>query len=181
MTLFSSRHRYLSLAMLSVAIMTTASLAGCNNTSPAVDNKRSLPSIDMTKATTLSPAVATVIGDYASEGYAKRAQGNDWVAVLITANESAHGTEQINIKVRARSDVKKPTCTFDGQATLMGQDNAHGVIFETTANDSKVFLQFKGDKLKIDSEDKYALNTFCSGGGSIVGDYQKLAGKVELN
>lgn len=177
MTQFSSRYRCLSVAMLGVAIMTTASLTGCNNTSPTVDNKLSLPSIDMTKATTLSPAVATVIGDYTSEGYAKRAQGNDWVAVTITAN----GIEQINIKVRARSDVKKPTCTFDGQATLMGQDKAHGVIFETAANDSKVFLQFKGDKLKIDSEDKYALNTFCSGGGSIVGDYQKLAGKVELN
>ncbi len=157
--------------------MTTASLTGCNNTSPAVDNKLSLPSIDMTKATTLSPAVATVIGDYASAGYAQRAQGNDWVAVMISAN----GAEQINIKVRARSDVKKPTCTFDGQATLMGQDNAHGVIFETTANDSKVFLQFKGDKLTIDSEGKYALNYYCSGGGSIVGDYQKLVGKVELN
>lgn len=184
MTLLPSRHPYLSVAVLSTALIMTATLAGCNNTSstsPVVNHTPSLPSINTPKAATLSPAVASVIGDYVSSGYAKREEGYDWVAVLITANESAHGTEQINIKVRARSDIKKPTCSFDGQATLMGQDNAHGIIFATTANNSKVFLQFKGGKLIIDSEDQYALNYYCSGGGSLVGDYQKLAGKIELN
>lgn len=177
-----------SFSVISLVLATAilATLTGCNNVSPAAQNSSAatstvMPITLMQPATKipadLSPAMQAVISDYASASYAKRAQGSDWVAVMISAN----GTEQINIKVRARSDVKKPTCIFDGQATLIGQDNAHGVIFETTANDSKVFLQFKGDKLTIDSADKYALNTFCSGGGSIVGDYQKLAGKVELN
>jgi len=35
--------------------------------------------------------------------------------------------------------------------------------------------------LSIDSQDKYALNYFCSGGGSIVGEYQKLEGDLELH
>ena len=63
----------------------------------------------------------------------------------------------------------------------MGQDDAHGVIFQSNINDSTAFFQFKDDTLSIDSQDKYALNYFCSGGGSIVGEYQKLEGDLELH
>lgn len=160
-------------AALSITATALLALSGCNNATKAnVDNHSVTPPITMR-----SPAVQAVVGDYADEGYAKRAQGYDWIGVMIRAE----GNEQIDIKVRARSDIKKPTCHFDGKATLMGQDDAHGIIFETIANDSKVFLQFKGDKLTIDSQDQYALNYFCSGGGTIVGDYKKLSGKLELN
>jgi hypothetical protein len=127
----------------------------------------------------VSPAVQVVVGDYVSDSYSQRHQGYDWVAVKVQADENDQNS--VHITVRSRDDIKKPTCTFDGQAKLMGQDQAHGIIFETTANDSKVFLQFQGGQLTIDSDDKYALNYYCSGGGSIVGDYQKLAGEVELN
>ena len=112
-----------------------------------------------------TPAVQKVVGDYASESYAARKQGYDWVGVMVRPD----GATDIAIKVRARSDVKKPTCHFDGKATLMGQDDAHGVIFQSKVNDSTAFFQFKDDTLSIDSQDKYALNYFCSGGGSIVG------------
>jgi hypothetical protein len=114
-----------------------------------------------------------------SDSYSQRHQGYDWVAVKVQADENDQNS--VHITVRSRDDIKTPTCTFDGQAKLMGQDQAHGIIFETTANDSKVFLQFQGGQLTIDSDDKYALNYYCSGGGSIVGDYQKLAGEIELN
>jgi hypothetical protein len=120
-----------------------------------------------------------VVGDYVSDSYSQRHQGYDWIAVKVQADENDQNS--VHITVRSRDDIKKPTCTFDGQAKFMGQDQAHGIIFETTANDSKVFLQFQSDQLTIDSDDKYALNYYCSGGGSIVGDYQKLAGEVELN
>ena len=120
-----------------------------------------------------------VVGDYVSDSYSQRHQGYDWVAVKVQADENDQNS--VHITVRSRDDIKKPTCTFDGQAKLMGQDQAHGIIFETIANESKVFLQFQSDQLTIDSDDKYALNYYCSGGGSIVGDYQKLAGEVELN
>jgi|TARA_B100000524_G_scaffold236131_1_gene125744 hypothetical protein len=127
----------------------------------------------------VSPAVQVVVGDYVSDSYSQRHQGYDWVAVKVQADENDQNS--VHITVRSRDDIKTPTCTFDGQAKLMGQDQAHGIIFETTANDSKVFLQFQGGQLTIDSDDKYALNYYCSGGGSIVGDYQKLAGEIELN
>ncbi|CAM3482804.1 hypothetical protein GCM10016272_07850 [Psychrobacter glaciei] len=130
-----------------------------------------------------TPAVQKVVGDYASESYTARKQGYDWVGIMVRPD----GATDITIKVRARSDVKKPTCHFDGKATLLGQDDAHGIIFQTEinnsndSNDSKVFFQFKDDTLTIDSPDKYALNYFCSGGGTLAGNYEKLSGALELN
>ena len=170
-TSFSRYSRFFAaLSLTSAALLT---LSGCNNNIKAnLDNH----SVKQPTAT-ITPAVQAVVGDYASEDYAKRAQGYDWVGVMIRSDDN----EQIDIKVRARSDIKKPTCQFDGKATFMGQDDAHGIIFQSKVNDSTAFFQFKDDKLTIDSQDKYALNYFCSGGGTIVGEYQKLAGQLELN
>ena len=146
-------------------------LSGCNNMTPSVNHQAiKQPIADV------MPAVQAVVGDYADEGYEKRAQGYDWVGVMVRAESD----QQINIKVRARSDIKKPSCQFDGKATLMGQDDAHGIIFQRKVNDSTAFFQFKDDKLTIDSQDKYALNYFCSGGGTLVGDYQKLTTDLEI-
>ena len=146
-------------------------LSGCNNVTPSVNHQAIKQPID-----DVMPAVQAVVGDYADEGYEKRAQGYDWVGVMVRAESD----QQINIKVRARSDIKKPSCQFDGKATLMGQDDAHGIIFQSKVNDSTAFFQFKDDKLTIDSQDKYALNYFCSGGGTLVGDYQKLTTDLEI-
>ncbi|MGP5535626.1 hypothetical protein ACTXMP_00180 [Psychrobacter glacincola] len=146
-------------------------LSGCNNVTPSVNHQAiKQPMADV------MPAVQAVVGDYADEGYEKRAQGYDWVGVMVRAESD----QKINIKVRARSDIKKPSCQFDGKATLMGQDDAHGIIFQSKVNDSTAFFQFKDDKLTIDSQDKYALNYFCSGGGTLVGDYQKLTTDLEI-
>lgn len=169
-----ARHSRFFVGILTTS-MTLLALSGCNNVTPSVNNQ----TIKQPNAA-VTPAVQTVVGDYASDGYAKRAQGYDWVGVMIRADGADNG-EQIDIKVRARSDVKKPTCHFDGKATLMGQDEAHGVIFQTKVNDSTAFFQFKDDTLTIDSQDKYALNYFCSGGASLVGEYQKLEGDLALN
>ncbi|WP_426137537.1 hypothetical protein [Psychrobacter sp. TWR1-1-1] len=146
-------------------------LSGCNNVTPSVNHQAiKQPIADV------MPAVQAVVGDYADEGYEKRAQGYDWVGVMVRAESD----QQINIKVRARSDIKKPSCQFDGKAILMGQDDAHGIIFQSKVNDSTAFFQFKDDKLTIDSQDKYALNYFCSGGGTLVGEYQKLTTDLEI-
>ncbi|KRG35282.1 hypothetical protein AK822_07115 [Psychrobacter sp. P11F6] len=166
----AARHSY----FFSVFFTTSAALfalSGCNNVAPSVNHQAiKQPIADV------MPAVQAVVGDYADEGYEKRAQGYDWVGVMVRAESD----QQINIKVRARSDIKKPSCQFDGKATLMGQDDAHGIIFQSKVNDSTAFFQFKDDKLTIDSQDKYALNYFCSGGGTLVGDYQKLTTDLEI-
>ena len=165
-----ARHsRFFAVILTTSAALLT--LSGCNNMTPSVNNQTTKqPNAAVT------PAVQAVVGDYADEGYGKRAQGYDWVGVMVRAESD----QQINIKVRARSDIKKPSCQFDGKATLMGQDDAHGIIFQSKVNDSTAFFQFKDDKLTIDSQDKYALNYFCSGGGTLVGDYQKLTTDLEI-
>jgi len=175
---------------------TLAALTGCNSMSPTVHSDSHSTVKSVASTTSALPAIQNndlgdnvsadrfstdklstdkVSADYASADYDKRAQGYDWVGVMVRADG-----DQIDIKVRSRSDIKKPTCHFDGKATLMGQDTAHGTIFQATVNGSTAFFQFKDDKLIIDSPDKYALNYFCSGGGSLAGEYKKLTVGIEI-
>ena len=165
-----------------VTVALTASvlftLSGCHNvTANMNDPVIKQGSVIKKDITALTPAMQAVIGDYASESYKNRAQGYDWVGVMVRAD----GDEQVAIKVRARSDLKKPTCQFDGKATLMGQDEAHGIIFQTTANNNQIFFQFKENTLTIDAQESDALSYFCSGGASLAGKYQKLQGPLELS
>lgn len=164
-----SSHRFHSIAALTLMASALAAVTGCHNVTPTVKNSahsaiavHSIP-VDVMKD--------YISGDYASADYDKRAQGYDWVGVMVRAESD----QQIDIKIRSRSDIKKQTCQFDGKAILMGQDAAHGTIFQAQANDSTVFFQFKDNMLTIDSPDTYALNYFCSGGASLAGEYQKLA------
>lgn len=128
--------------------------------------------------------IPTVIGKYASSDYDKRAEGYDWVTVDILADKSAAGStndsaEKIMINVQSRSDIKKPTCTYQGTASFVGQDTVHGAIFQHTLEDnSLVFYQIKEGVLTIDSTDKTALNYYCSGGATLAGEYHKVNNKA---
>lgn len=163
-----SSHRLHSIAALTLIATTLAAVTGCHNVTPAV--KSSANNAVAVYSIPVDVMKDYISGDYASADYDKRAQGYDWVGVMVRAESD----QQIDIKVRSRSDIKKQTCQFDGKAILMGQDAAHGTIFQAQANDSTVFFQFKDNMLTIDSPDTYALNYFCSGGGSLAGEYQKL-------
>lgn len=169
-----SSHRFHSIAALTLIATTLAAVTGCHNVTPAV--KSSTNNAVAVHSIPVDVMKDYISGDYASADYDKRAQGYDWVGVMVRAESD----QQIDIKVRSRSDIKKQTCQFDGKAILMGQDAAHGTIFQAQANDSTVFFQFKDNMLTIDSPDKYALNYFCSGGGSLAGEYQKLKEDLEV-
>ena len=190
MTLLYRQFR--SIVGLIMLTSTLAALTGCNSMSPTVNSANHSTVKSVASTTSTLPAIQNndlgdnvsadkvstdkVSADYATADYDKRVQGYDWVGVMVRAD----GDRQIDIKVRSRSDIKKPTCHFDGKATLMGQDTAHGTIFQAKVNDSTAFFQFKGDTLVIDSSGKYALNYFCSGGGSLAGEYKKLAVGLEI-
>lgn len=168
-THLSHASRFFVAASLSTSVLLT--LSGCHNMTSNTTNQVTNP-----KAPVLNPVMQAVVGDYADDGYTDRAQGYDWVGVIVRAA----GDKQIDIKVRARSDLKKPTCQFDGKAVLMGQDEAHGIIFQTNANDTQIFFQFKENILTIDGQESDALRYFCSGGGSLAGKYKKLKAPLEL-
>ena len=183
----TSYRQFRSIVGLIMTTSTLAALTGCNSVSPTMysDSHSTVKSVASTSSAL--PAIESnilgdnfstdkVSADYATADYAKRAQGYDWIGVMVRAD----GDRQIDIKVRSRSDIKKPTCHFDGKATFMGQDAAHGTIFQAEVNGSTAFFQFKDDSFIIDSPDKYALNYFCSGGGSLAGEYKKLATNLEI-
>ncbi|MFP3456573.1 hypothetical protein R0J89_09935 [Psychrobacter sp. SIMBA_152] len=193
----TSYRQFHSIVGLIIMTSTLAALTGCNSMSPTMNSDSHSKVKSVTSTTSALPAIESnilgnnvsadnfstdkvsadkVSADYATADYDKRAQGYDWVGVMVRAESD----RQIDIKVRSRSDIKKPTCHFDGKATLMGQDTAHGMIFQSKVNDSTTFFQFKDDSLIIDSPDKYALNYFCSGGGSLAGEYKKLAEDLEI-
>jgi len=192
----TSYRQFRSIVGLIMLTSTLAALPGCNNVSPTSNSVNHSTVKSVASTTSALPAIESnilgdnvsadrfstdkvstnkVSADYATADYDKRAQGYDWVGVMVRADG-----DQIDIKVRSRSDIKKPTCHFNGKATLMGQDTAHGTIFQAKVNDSTAFFQFKGDTLIIDSPDKYALNYFCSGGGSLAGEYKKLAAGLDI-
>ncbi|KAF0568934.1 hypothetical protein FQV37_438 [Psychrobacter nivimaris] len=188
----TSYRQFHSIVGLIIMTSTLAALTGCNSMSPTMNSDSHSKVKSVASTTSNLPTIESnilgdnvsadnfstdkVSADYATADYYKRAQGYDWVGVLVRAESD----RQIDIKVRSRSDIKKPTCHFDGKATLMGQDTAHGMIFQSKVNDSTTFFQFKDDTLIIDSPDKYALNYFCSGGGSLAGEYKKLAAGLEI-
>ena len=189
-TSYRQFHSIVGLIMMTSTL--AAFLTGCNSMSPTMHSDSHSTVKSVASTTSALPAIQSndlgdnvsadkfstdkVSADYATADYDKRAQGYDWVGVMVRAD----GDRQIDIKVRSRSDIKKPTGHFDGKATLMGQDTAHGTIFQAKVNDSTAFFQFKDDKLIIDSPDKYALNYFCSGGGSLAGEYKKLAAGLDI-
>lgn len=112
-------------------------------------------------------------GHYVSDGYEQRNEGYDWVGVSIDA--SSDSTAQISI--RSRADQKKPTCTFDAEAKLIGKDS-----LESIYEGKSILYLFKNDSLIIKGRDQEAENQlyyFCSGGATVAGTYVKINGDLD--
>ena len=123
-------------------------------------------------AATELPAPANFVGTFVTSDYARREQGYDWTAVNIKAQ--ANGQYAINIYSRA--DRKRQTCQYQGLAKM--QDN-HTLIAPLTNTAVQMTLTLTNNMLSIwvDSDkpdDRFALMWYCSGGGSLAGEYQGL-------
>ncbi|WP_445384201.1 hypothetical protein ACT6NV_09325 [Robiginitalea sp. IMCC44478] len=116
---------------------------------------------------------SSVFGNYVTDDYAKRAEGYDWVGVMVSAGQN----NSINIKVRSRADKKRPTCTFDAVAYPTDDET-----YNTFLDGKKVLFRFTDNSLEISTEneaDAGLLNFYCSGGASIAGSYDKIDGEIE--
>lgn len=109
-------------------------------------------------------------GDYVTPGYFHRNEGYDWVAVSICIQSDTTAT----ITVRSRNDIKKPTCTFNGNAYRSGNDT---LVVKQSAGD--IYFVRSADTLSISSNIPGLLYFYCSGGGSLAGDYVKLKQKLD--
>lgn len=114
---------------------------------------------------TQSSANRTLSGQYVSEGYAQRAKGNDWVMVTV-AEDSANS---LSVKVTSREDIKKPTCSFSGEAVKTAENR-----YEVKDDGSVLVFSFTPDSVSISSTDPVALHYHCSGGASLADTYKKL-------
>jgi hypothetical protein len=116
--------------------------------------------------TTSTAEFTDYAGEYATSSYFEKNTENDWMAVLVTnINDST-----LNVSVRSRVDIKKPTCTNDF-TVVKAKDN----VYKNKVENSAIVLTFTNKKVSITSEgpDEYLLNRACSGGGTFAGDYIK--------
>lgn len=151
--------------IISSAILVLLAISGCEETA---SDKNAEKQPNDTVITGLEVENSGFVGNYVSEGYAKRDEGNDWVA--ITIKEKTDST--YHLFVRSRADKKKPTCTFDTDALI--QDSST-LLFRVS--DKKILVTIRKNQLNISAEnadDNIVLNYYCNGGGSFAGIYNKV-------
>jgi hypothetical protein len=110
----------------------------------------------------------TLTGNYVTADYLQRNKGYDWVAVSI----QELGKDSLEVKVRSRADIKKPTCTLDAIAKRTNEG-----LFEVQLSEGTIILEFANNHLTIkgkSDKDDTALYFHCSGGASLAGSYQKI-------
>lgn len=107
-------------------------------------------------------------GNYVSSDYDRKDQGYDWSAVTVKPlNDST-----LQITIRSRADIKKPSCTFDSEAKQVGTSS-----FKSVIEGRSVLFIFGKESLEIspaDKDDEDLLRYYCSGGGTIRGSYTKI-------
>lgn len=112
-------------------------------------------------------------GNYAGDGYEKRNDGFDWVAVIVKKISD----DEISVSVRSRADQKKPTCLFDAKAGKVNDST-----FESYVEEKRILYSFKDSVITISAakpEDENVLYFYCSGGATIAGKYVKISGALD--
>lgn len=120
-----------------------------------------------------STPIQSYIGDYVTDGYAQRGEGYDWSVVSI--NRLTDSTA--NISVRSRADIKKESCSFDATASL--SDTGDTLITEYEG--ANIYFVVSTDTLCISSDTPNLLYFFCSGGGTLAGDYIRLKERLDTS
>lgn len=114
------------------------------------------------------PIININASNYVSESYFKKDMGYDWVSVSLK-DIDAHNAK---ISIKSRADRKKPTCTFDDVVSKSSNNE-----YISYKEGKKIIFTLKDDILSIKGEnveDENILFYFCSGGGSLKGEYKRL-------
>ena len=139
------------------------------------NNKKSEEKNDTIEQVTETTQSIDVTGSYVSEDYEKRSEGYDWVGVTVTSK----GADKINVSIRSRADIKKPTCTFDAEA-----DKVNDITYKADLGDAVVLFSFNENVLTIapeNADNANALFFYCSGGATIAGTYNKIDGTLDAS
>lgn len=137
-----------------------------------LDTSLALTALSACKASQQTTKTTTQTKTYVSDGYNKRKQGYDWVAVETT--KQANNT--LKVQIRSRADKKKPTCTFDGIAYPV---NAN--LYQLKQGDMTLNLILNAKSIDIEpaqENDRNQAMYHFSGGGSLIGSYEQVV-KIE--
>ena len=142
--------------------------------SQSTSNKNAFADLKDSVSTSTKISTTDFTGNYVSQNYDKRKEGFDWVAVSITKKSDS----SFRFSVRSRTDIKKPTCTYDAEAKLHTADSLAftegGIVYFVVINDKELNISAKN------RDDNLTLNYYCSGGGSFAGDYTKINEELDL-
>ena len=103
---------------------------------------------------------------YVSDGYAQQAQGQDWVMVTLSPSATQ---DTLTLSLQSRSDIKKPTCQFEGSAKQVAARH-----YQVQVGSAHMDVYPSNESVRISSQDGANLNYYCSGGASLVGTYSRL-------
>lgn len=113
--------------------------------------------------------------------------------IEVTKTGMAMPAKEVKINLTAEASNTKAnhtSCSYQGVATLMGQDALHGMVYTapissiTTQTDGTklnmtrdkglIFFRFKDNVLSLDSNNPEALSVLCQDDVKLKGDYTKL-------
>lgn len=117
------------------------------------------------------PDMQEYVGNYVTDGYARRAEGYDWSVVSIVALTDSTA----DIAIHSRADIKKESCSFEGPAVL----SLGGDTLVSEYDDAHIWFVLSSDTLTISSDTPNLLYFFCSGGGTLAGKYVRLHEKLD--
>ena len=127
------------------------------------------------QSTEVHAAKVDYAGSYATSDYQNRDKGYDWVGVtVVNLTDST-----IQVSVRSRADIKKPTCTFDAEAHKISEN-----VYRSVINGKAIQYSFKENKVTIgvqSEEGEGLLYYYCSGGASLGDTYTKIEGQLDDN
>ena len=112
------------------------------------------------------PAGLNATQRYVSEGYAQQEKGHDWVMVTLSPSATQ---DTLTLSVLSRSDIKKPTCQFEGSAKQVAAGH-----YQVAVGSGHMDVYPSNESVRIDSQDGANLNYYCSGGASLAGTYSRL-------
>lgn len=145
-------------------------LIACNKQTQQKDKTTSMEETKDVKNSTPQKSINDFVGTYLS---GQKEGGNDWVEVKI---EDLKNQDSCKITVDSKERNGRKGCTFDKTGILKND-----TIFIQTTDWKKpvtVIITRKDTKISIDAiekedGDRYVLNYYCNGGGSLIGDYTK--------
>ena len=114
-----------------------------------------------------------IAGNYVDDDYGKKAEGYDWVAVLVERKSD----DKLDISIRSRADKKKPTCFMNADA-----EKVNDKVYKATVDYVPVLFTFDGGNVTISAErpgDGDRLHFYCNGGATVAGTYAKIDGPID--